>query len=78
VEMGGVEGVLNVVSRTALCDQRCKLDKSCSSMVCRASPLVSPKQEYKKKYRVCNEARMLRKTKKTRMKKEQRPLWQRV
>ena len=37
-----------MVSRTALCDQRRKLDKSCSSVVRRASPLVSPSRNTKK------------------------------
>jgi len=51
-----------VVLRTALCDQRRKLDESCSSMVCRASPLVSPSRNTKKKIQSVQRGKNVRKT----------------
>jgi len=58
-----------VVLRTALCDQRRKLDESCSSMVCRASPLVSPSRNTKKKIQSVQRGKNVRKTMKTGVKK---------
>lgn len=49
---------MNLVSRTTLCDQRRKFDKSCRVQFV-ASPLVSAKAGIQK-YRMRNEARMLR------------------
>jgi len=69
-------GTLNVVSHTALCDQRCKLDESRASMDCRLS--LSFAHTRNTKLQNMQSGKNVKKTVKTRMRKKSRPLLQRI